>query len=104
MDCSPPGSSVCGIFQARILEWVATSYFGGSSELAYPFFFFFKIISQYICISNHYIVHLKLTKCYISVLSPKHARKFLKLSDVIEIAIIFKMGHYAIAALCVEHI
>ena len=23
MDCSPPGSSVCGIFQARILEWVA---------------------------------------------------------------------------------
>ena len=21
MDCSPPGSSVCGIFQARILEW-----------------------------------------------------------------------------------
>ena len=23
MDCSPPGSSVLGIFQARILEWVA---------------------------------------------------------------------------------
>ena len=23
MDCSPPGSSVPGIFQARILEWVA---------------------------------------------------------------------------------
>ena len=23
MDCSPPGSSVHGIFQARILEWVA---------------------------------------------------------------------------------
>ena len=23
MDCSPPGSSVCGILQARILEWVA---------------------------------------------------------------------------------
>ena len=23
MDCSPPGSSVCGISQARILEWVA---------------------------------------------------------------------------------
>ena len=26
MDCSPPGSSVHGIFQARILEWVAISY------------------------------------------------------------------------------
>ena len=24
MDCSPPGSSVHGIFQARILEWAAT--------------------------------------------------------------------------------
>ena len=26
MDCSRPGSSVHGIFQARILEWVAISY------------------------------------------------------------------------------
>ena len=25
MDCSPPGSSVHDIFQARILEWVAIS-------------------------------------------------------------------------------
>ena len=25
MDCSPPGSSVHGIFQARVLEWVAVS-------------------------------------------------------------------------------
>ena len=27
MECSPPSSSVHGIFQARILEWVAISYF-----------------------------------------------------------------------------
>ena len=26
MDCSPPGSSVHGITQARILEWVAVSF------------------------------------------------------------------------------
>ena len=26
MDCSPPGSSVNGILQARILEWVAISF------------------------------------------------------------------------------
>ena len=26
MDCSPPGSSLHAIFQARILEWVAISY------------------------------------------------------------------------------
>ena len=31
MDCSPPGSSVHGISQARILEWVAISYSRGSS-------------------------------------------------------------------------
>ena len=27
VDCSPPGSSVHGILQARILEWVAISFF-----------------------------------------------------------------------------
>ena len=27
MDCSPPGFSVYGIFQARILEWVAIVHF-----------------------------------------------------------------------------
>ena len=32
MDCSPPGSSVHEIFLARILEWVAISYFRGSSQ------------------------------------------------------------------------
>ena len=26
MDCSPPGSSINGILQARILEWVAISF------------------------------------------------------------------------------
>ena len=26
VDCSLPGSSVHGIFQARVLEWVATAY------------------------------------------------------------------------------
>ena len=32
MDCSPPGSSVHGIFQARILEGVATPSSKGSSH------------------------------------------------------------------------
>ena len=32
MDGSPPGSSVHGIFQARILEWVAISSSKGSSQ------------------------------------------------------------------------
>ena len=32
MDYSPPGSSVYGIFQARILEWVAIPASRGSSQ------------------------------------------------------------------------
>ena len=32
MDCSQPGSSVHGILQARILEWVAISFSRGSSQ------------------------------------------------------------------------
>ena len=32
IDCSPPGSSVLGILQARILEWVTTSFSRGSSQ------------------------------------------------------------------------
>ena len=33
LDASPPGSSVHGIFQARILEWVAIS---SSRDLPHP--------------------------------------------------------------------
>ena len=50
MDCSPPGSSVHGISQAKLLEWVAISFSGDlpdpeikptASALAGGFFFFF---------------------------------------------------------------
>ena len=53
MDCSPPGSSLHGIFQARILEWVAISYSGSirpgahflSNYLYCPLYYFeMKII------------------------------------------------------------
>ena len=32
MDCSPPGSSVYGILQARILEWIAIPVCRGPSR------------------------------------------------------------------------
>ena len=32
MDCSPPGCSVHWVSQARILEWVAIPFSGGSSQ------------------------------------------------------------------------
>ena len=36
LDCSLPGSSVHGILQARILEWVAIPFFRGSSLTSQP--------------------------------------------------------------------
>ena len=38
MDCSPPGSSVCGILQARVLEWgaIAFSIVGTQSSPVHP--------------------------------------------------------------------
>ena len=36
MDCSPPGSFVHGIFQARVLEWVAIAF---SNEMSTIFVF-----------------------------------------------------------------
>ena len=32
MDCSLSGSSIHGIFQARVLEWIAISFSRGSSQ------------------------------------------------------------------------
>ena len=36
MDCRLPGSSIHGIFQSRILEWVAISFSRGSSQGSNP--------------------------------------------------------------------
>ena len=35
MDCSPPGSSVHGIFQARVLEWGAIAFSGMGLGISY---------------------------------------------------------------------
>ena len=34
MDCSPPGSSVHGIFQARVLEWGSIAFFTTFAKIA----------------------------------------------------------------------
>ena len=36
MDCSLPGSTVLGILQARILEWVAIPFSRGFSQMSEP--------------------------------------------------------------------
>ena len=42
MDCSPPGSSVHGIFQARVLEWAAIAFSKppATRDVLFGFFFF----------------------------------------------------------------
>ena len=43
MDCSPPGSSVHGIFQARVLEWGAIAF---SFVIAHPAFYFSGFVTH----------------------------------------------------------
>ena len=47
MNSCPPGSSVHGILQARILEWVAISFFKVYSIVVYNFLSLYSIYSFY---------------------------------------------------------
>ena len=58
MDCSLSGSSVHGIFQARVLEWIAISFSRGSSrprnrtQVSLRFFSilgYYKILNTVLC-------------------------------------------------------
>ena len=44
MDCSLPGSSIHGIFQARVLEWVAIAFSTVLLDQKEQFSFFFGLI------------------------------------------------------------
>ena len=58
MNCSPPGSSVHGILQARILEWVAICFSRGSSKSRdrNSDFFFLRIQWKYVSFKVHVII------------------------------------------------
>ena len=45
MDCSPPGSSVHGIFQARVLEWGAIAF---SGNIVYIFLYLVSRITTFL--------------------------------------------------------
>ena len=55
MDCSPPDSSVHMIFQARILEWIAMPYSGGSSQPRFR-----TCVSYVSCIAGRFFTHFTL--------------------------------------------
>ena len=66
IDCSPPGSSVHGIFQARVLEWGAIA-FSFWDFVKYPEFKFMSLNGrvpvnvQIICLIYHMILELLLS-------------------------------------------
>ena len=62
MDCSLPGSSVHEIFQARILEWVAISFSGGSS---WP-----RVRTRISCIGRWILYHWATREAHISTRRP----------------------------------
>ena len=48
MDCSPPGSSVHGIFQARVLEWVAIAF--SNCNVQQPLYIHYTHTYLYMCV------------------------------------------------------
>ena len=80
MDCSLPGSSVHGIFQARILEWVAIS-FSSFNKAVFIFVIYMQflypafkiqcyIISIFPCCYTHFVIVTVMTalpECYLNV-------------------------------------
>ena len=51
IDCSLPGSSVHGIFQARVLEWGAIAFFIIITEFMLNLNFYF-IVNQEVVVQN----------------------------------------------------
>ena len=49
MDCGLLGSSIHGILQARILEWVAISYSSDIARLLYIYIYIY-IVCTYVCV------------------------------------------------------
>ena len=50
MDCSPPGSSIHGIFQARVLEWGAIAFSNG--YLSYAMLCYAKSLQSCLTLCN----------------------------------------------------
>ena len=66
MDCSPPGSSVHGILQTRILEWVATPSSRGSSQPRH------QTCVSYISCTGKQVIHQESPLIMSSTPTPKY--------------------------------
>ena len=77
MDCSLPGSSVHGVFQARVLEWVAIAFSTGILHQRSKI----QLVAVDSMQTNTYIhTYIKInTKGVLKKKSPHHTRKELEL-------------------------
>ena len=68
MDCSPPGSSIHGIFQARVLEWGASiTYMKGPQKNSLQK----KVLCRYYRqTSERFTLHIGLNWCVFHLVSP----------------------------------
>ena len=64
MDCSPPGSPVCGIFPARILEWATIFFSRGSIQGLNPCLLHWQVGSLPLSHQGSPIYKIKQTKMY----------------------------------------
>ena len=64
MDCSPPGSSIHGIFQARVLEWGAIAF---SSSNPTPPLFSYVTLGELLCITKFSSLSYKMSEIIILI-------------------------------------
>ena len=90
MDCSLPGSSIHGIFQARVLEWVAIVFSNQDSDIdiIYQFYIDFpRITNTYLCVCM----------CFFSSMQFYHMCRFNKyegLQTSVVTGISFRCAHF----------
>ena len=71
MVCSPPGSSVCGILQARILEWVAIPPPGDLPDSGIePKSLMSPVFASRFFTTNHLEIYIVLIHGYLVILCP----------------------------------
>jgi len=79
MDCSPPGSSIHGIFQARVPEWDAIAFSGERDELCKKKIFLSRVKQSLVLKTLYYIIAVLLV---FPVMTRNHQEKVHMLSSI----------------------
>ena len=79
MDCSPPGSSIHGIFQARVPEWDAIAFSGERDELCKKKNFLSRVKQSLVLKTLYYIIAVLLV---FPVMTRNHQEKVHMLSSI----------------------